>query len=211
MCVYLYLCCFTCACATSEPRRGADLTATVPEHTDYLLNMPRASRNRTSFNVPGRTILQLSLSAQQEPDFHRLFAPFQPLNSFAWNVPKASENLATDSGKLKPAHEICESCYWMSNWHGQLLSVLVVVSLAWAFGHWKQNWEACLIKATMQAKLPPECGCVKAEMTENWISTALVRRISISVSYSLSSFNCRAQSCCSSIDSVHWLDCHKQY
>lgn len=87
-CVSLYLCYFTYTRITSELVRGADLTASVPEHTDYLLNMPSPDSNGASFDMPERAILQLLLSAQLESDFQRLFAPFQALNNLASNVQK---------------------------------------------------------------------------------------------------------------------------
>lgn len=110
-CVYLYPCYFTCVSVASELMRGADLTASVLEHTNYLLNMLSELGNEASFSMPERAILQLSLSAQMESDFHRLFARSQALNSLASNVPKASENLATDLAKLNPAHEV-HKCHY---------------------------------------------------------------------------------------------------
>lgn len=82
--------------------------------------------------VPGRAVLQLSL-CPTEARLSQALLSFQALISFASNVPKVSENLAADFGKLKPVHKIWESCYWISHWHGQLMPVLVVVSLMWAF------------------------------------------------------------------------------
>lgn len=94
---------------TSQLVRAADLTALVPEHTDYLLDMLRPDSNGAIFDMPERAILQLGLSAQLESDFHRLFAPSQALNSLACDVAKASETLAADFAKLNSAHEVRES------------------------------------------------------------------------------------------------------
>lgn len=88
---------------------AADLTVLVPEHIDNLLNMPSPDSNRAGFHMPERAALQLSLSAQLELGFQRLFAPFQAFNNSTSDVPKASENLATDFTKLNSAPEVPES------------------------------------------------------------------------------------------------------
>lgn len=94
---------------------AADLTVLVPEHLDYLLNMPSPDSNRASFHMPERAVLQLSLSAQLELDFQRLFAPFQAFNNSASDVPKASKNLATDFAKPHSVPEVPKSHWYLSD------------------------------------------------------------------------------------------------
>ena len=128
-CVYLYLCNFTYEHVASELVRGADLTALVPEHADYLQNVPSPDSNGASFNMPERAILRHGLSAQMESDFHRLFAPFQALNNLAFNAPKTSENLATDFAKMNSAHEVCKSHYQYLTDVDNFCESLVAISL----------------------------------------------------------------------------------
>lgn len=90
LCVHLYLCCFACVCTTSEPRRDADLTATVTEHADFLLNVPRAGSNWTSCAWKGRSPAQ--------------------------SLPNRSQTF-TGSSLLSGTHQLCIQCaksFWES-------------------------------------------------------------------------------------------------
>lgn len=78
-------------CVILELVRCADLTALVPEHTDYLLHVPGPDSNRASFDMPEKAILQLVPSARLQSDFQKLFSPFQAVDNLASNVPKAFE------------------------------------------------------------------------------------------------------------------------
>jgi len=55
--VCVYLCCFTYVCVTSELTRGVDLTAFMPEHISYLLNMPSPDSNGVKLDMPESAIL----------------------------------------------------------------------------------------------------------------------------------------------------------
>lgn len=131
LCVHLYLCCFACVCAPLQ--NPGEMLIWQPQWQNTLISCwmcPELAA--TGQVVPGRAVLQLSL-CPTEARLSQALLSFQALISFASNVPKVSENLAADFGKLKPVHKIWESCYWISHWHGQLMPVLVVVSLMWAF------------------------------------------------------------------------------